>query len=124
MGFLTTLNLVNPDAFIVRQNVARYWAAGDLDADYLESLSADAVPALVGVIAATEGVEWQINPLPCPSKTGDGFQETCETELTRILQKGLIARFQDMRDDSSWRPWQSFRLSTWRAYRLLSRTYT
>ena len=46
IGFLVTLNLLNPDAFIVRQNLARYRATGDLDAAYLVSLSADAVPGV------------------------------------------------------------------------------
>jgi hypothetical protein len=47
LGFVATLNLLNTDAFIVRQNLARYEASGDLDAVYLATLSDDAVPALL-----------------------------------------------------------------------------
>ena len=48
-GFLAiaSLNAINPDAVIVRANVDRYEAGKRLDAAYLASLSADAVPALV-----------------------------------------------------------------------------
>jgi hypothetical protein len=45
--YLAVLNIANPDALVVQQNVARYQATGDIDADYLGSLSADATPALV-----------------------------------------------------------------------------
>lgn len=47
-GFLAvaTLNVINPDARIVRTNVARHEAGKQFDAAYLASLSADAVPAL------------------------------------------------------------------------------
>ncbi|MGA9191852.1 MAG: DUF4173 domain-containing protein [Anaerolineales bacterium] len=47
IGFCLTLNLLNVDAFIVRQNFANPSRAGELDAGYLATLSADAVPALV-----------------------------------------------------------------------------
>lgn len=50
LGFIATLNLLNTDAFIVRQNLARYEASGDLDAVYLATLSDDAVPALINAI--------------------------------------------------------------------------
>jgi hypothetical protein len=40
------LNIANPDALIVRENVARYHVSGVLDSSYLTELSADAVPAL------------------------------------------------------------------------------
>lgn len=45
--YLLALNLLNPDALIVRENVARYLATGRLDAHYLGQLSADAAPALL-----------------------------------------------------------------------------
>ncbi len=43
---LLGLAILNPDAFIARQNVARWVQTGRIDVDYLGSLSADAVPAL------------------------------------------------------------------------------
>jgi hypothetical protein len=47
---LALLNFVNPDALVVRANVARAEAGMELDAGYLASLSADAVPSLAGAI--------------------------------------------------------------------------
>jgi hypothetical protein len=38
---------INPDAWIARQNIDRYAATGDLDVDFVLSLSADAVPTLM-----------------------------------------------------------------------------
>jgi hypothetical protein len=49
VGFLmvATLHVINPDALIVRVNVAHARAGRGFDADYAASLSADAVPALM-----------------------------------------------------------------------------
>ncbi len=47
VGFCLALNLLNVDAFIVRQNFSNPSRAGELDAAYLATLSADAVPPLV-----------------------------------------------------------------------------
>jgi hypothetical protein len=44
---LALLNLLNPDALVVRVNVSRAEAGRELDAAYLAELSADAAPALV-----------------------------------------------------------------------------
>jgi len=46
-GFVATLNLLNVDAFIVDRNVTRLSATGELDVDYLVSLSEDAIPEIV-----------------------------------------------------------------------------
>jgi hypothetical protein len=43
---IATLHVINPDAFIVRVNVAHAQAGRFFDADYAASLSADAAPAL------------------------------------------------------------------------------
>lgn len=48
--YLATLNVINPDAMIVRENVARYQATGDLDTYYLSTLSPDAAPALAAAL--------------------------------------------------------------------------
>jgi hypothetical protein len=52
---LTMLNALNPDALIVRTNVARMEAGKEFDAPYVASLSADAVPSLVGSLPAMNG---------------------------------------------------------------------
>jgi hypothetical protein len=53
MGFAATLNLLNPDAFIVRQNIQRAEAGEELDAGFLSTLSEDAMPALVNAYYET-----------------------------------------------------------------------
>lgn len=50
LGFAITLNVLNPDAFIVRQNVARYERGEPLDVDTLGRLSEDAVPLLIPLL--------------------------------------------------------------------------
>jgi hypothetical protein len=53
-GFIVIvfLNALNPDALIVRTNVARMEAGEEFDASYLASLSADAVPPLLDALPA------------------------------------------------------------------------
>jgi hypothetical protein len=54
LGVVATLDLLNPDAFIVRQNIARYERGEELDVAYLGSLSADAIPYLVPLMADSD----------------------------------------------------------------------
>ncbi len=56
-GFALSLAGLNVDGSIVRWNGARALEGGRLDADYLDSLSADAVPALLDLYAASTGSE-------------------------------------------------------------------
>jgi hypothetical protein len=51
---IAALHVMNPDAFIVRVNVAHIEAGRHLDVNYVTSLSADAVPALVEALPALE----------------------------------------------------------------------
>jgi Domain of unknown function (DUF4173) len=55
LAYLAALNLANPDALIVRENLARYQASGKLDASYLAGLSADATPDLVAALPMLDG---------------------------------------------------------------------
>lgn len=50
IAFFAVLNLINPEAFIARQNMNRFNDTGKLDVTYLSSLSADAVPAVAGFL--------------------------------------------------------------------------
>jgi len=50
LAFLLALNVVNPEAVVVRHNVAFAQRAHRFDLAYLSELSDDAVPALVGVL--------------------------------------------------------------------------
>jgi hypothetical protein len=49
---IAILNALDPDALIVRTNVARLEAGKEFDAPYLASLSADAVPPLLDSLPA------------------------------------------------------------------------
>lgn len=49
IGFALTLSVLNVDAFIVRQNVARAVRGSELDVPHLASLSSDSVPPLVAL---------------------------------------------------------------------------
>ncbi|MBN1427595.1 MAG: DUF4173 domain-containing protein [Anaerolineae bacterium] len=50
LGFVITLDILNPDVFIVRQNIQRYHNGEKLDADYLGTLSEDAIPDLMPLL--------------------------------------------------------------------------
>ncbi|MFB1481865.1 DUF4153 domain-containing protein [Corallococcus sp. RDP092CA] len=52
LGAVLALNLLNPEAFIVRHNLERYARTGSLDTEMFYFLSADAVPGLVQADAA------------------------------------------------------------------------
>jgi hypothetical protein len=119
-GYLATLNLLNPDAFIVRQNLARYRASGDLDAAYLVRLSADAVPGLYRTLAEVQGDGQPVFSLSCDPYWADENEEECMTTLSGILFEDLLDRYSDMQEDAGWRRWQSFHLSRQRAYQLMS----
>jgi uncharacterized protein DUF4153 len=59
LAFLAVLNIANPDALIVQENVARYQASGKIDTYYLASLSADATPSLVAALGQLDGASRQ-----------------------------------------------------------------
>lgn len=54
LGFVATLNILNVDAFIVRQNVERLQQGETLDIAYLASLTEDALPTLVDLYTQAE----------------------------------------------------------------------
>ncbi len=107
LGFVVSLNLLNVDAFIVKQNVQRElrsaadqtFAQGraDLDAQYFLDLSDDAVPALVNAFHS--------NPMPVSVREKIGAALACLR----------YERGQDERE----LPWQAFHLSRFNADRAL-----
>jgi hypothetical protein len=52
IGFAATLNLINVDGMIVRQNAGRLAASGEIDTAYLNQLSLDAIPDLARLAMA------------------------------------------------------------------------
>jgi hypothetical protein len=105
LGFVISLNLLNADAFIVKQNIQREIRSisdktvaqgrADLDAQYFLDLSEDAIPPLVSA--------FQSKSMPHSVKEKIGAALAC-----KLYQDG-----QDARID----PWQSFHFSRWNADR-------
>jgi hypothetical protein len=54
IGYLLTLNVMNLDHYIADRNIARFHAGYALDLGFLRHLSADAVPAVVGLYGEIE----------------------------------------------------------------------
>ena len=103
LGFIVSLNVLNVDAFIVRQNIQREirsttdktFARGraDLDAQYFVDLSDDAIPPLVNAFHSKS--------VPASVKEKVGAALACK----------LYERNQDERTT----PWQGFHFSRWNA---------
>jgi hypothetical protein len=95
LGFLITLNTINPDAFIARQNLARFKVTGKLDAHYLTQLSDDAIPTLAKNL------------------------EQVTAEDRSILEDDFQARLEGRDSKKNWKKWPALHLSRRRAYRWL-----
>ncbi len=94
VGFVLSLNIINVDSFIVRQNLKRAHQGLDLDVQYLASLSNDAVPGMVAEYL-----------------TGD-----YSPEIQRALGAALACHNQRLRaleNDPHANSWQSFHFSDW-----------
>lgn len=105
LAALVVLNLLNPDALIARRNLHRYRATGQIDLDYLSSLSDDVVPTLVRDM-----------PPALLARTIWGDAHTFADELRRRK----AARVQD----DSWRRWPAFHFARHRAYQALTKVAT
>ncbi|MEX1112649.1 MAG: DUF4173 domain-containing protein [Candidatus Andersenbacteria bacterium] len=91
--FLITVNLVNPDAFILRFNLERYSQTGKLDPSYIRELSADAEPWKITMYQQLDGEDKEV--------------------VRELLQK------QKDKLEKSSTNWQSANLSRARALKLL-----
>jgi hypothetical protein len=135
MGFLATLNFINPDAFIVRQNTVHYQATGNLDAYYLTTLSDDAVPELVLLLnalpedACTYDAPDDVSFLDDRSSDRISFYEddseesACPETLVEIMGGNLDGRYQIKQQEAEDYHWQSFRYADWQAYQVLAQGY-
>ena len=86
VGFAATLNLLNVDAFIVDRNVARVELTGELDVEYLASLSDDAVPGIVA-LALNGSAETRAALLPelgCWKGQLEAGQNTLDWQSTHL----------------------------------------
>jgi len=44
------MNFLNPEAFVARRNLERFYQTGDLDVFYLSNLSSDALPQTIKIL--------------------------------------------------------------------------
>lgn len=54
-AFLVCVNIINPDAFIIRSNINQYTKTGKVDFYYLSGLSADATPSKIELYQKLDG---------------------------------------------------------------------
>ncbi len=96
IGFGWLLGIWNIDGWIVRQNVQRTLEGYELDGDYLQSLSSDAVPELI--------------------------KQSQRTDLPEDTRQELLLGLACRASQSQWLmpAWQSFNLSEDRAQKILS----
>lgn len=97
--YLALLNLVNTDALIVQENIARYQQSGRLDSYYLSRLSFDATPALVTGLDAVQG------------------------EKQRYLNEHLIRQYHALDRMSQTQGWPSWHLGRAQALSYLRQRY-
>lgn len=96
LGFLATLNLINPDATIARENLDRYRTTSNLDAYYLAGLSEDAVPVLLPALDFVKGDEYD------------------------TLHRALSNKLSYLTDNPDVHDWQALHWSRGEAYELLT----
>jgi hypothetical protein len=96
VGFVATMNLLNVDAFITTRNTTRLAETGEIDVDYLATLSNDAMPGLIDL--AQESPSW------------------VKSELLPYL----ACRRTMLSDREERASWQSYHLSHVKAQQLLS----
>jgi hypothetical protein len=83
-SLIAALNILNPDALIARVNTARALEGNEFDAHYASSLSADAIPVLMGSFDALSD------------------EDRC------ILSERLLSRWSE-EDEGDWRVWNASR---------------
>lgn len=93
LGFLVTINVVNPDAEVAAHNLAR---DDDLSTRYLPNLSADAVPALAA-----------------------GLHRTTSEPVRQHLRRDLAARLQHLERTAGVARWPSTHLARRQAHHVL-----
>ena len=93
-AFLIVVNIVNPDAYIIRSNIEQYAKTGKIDVDYIGRLSADAAAGKMEL-----------------------YNKLLEGEVKENLRDWLKVEKDNLQKNSS--HWQSANLSRTRALKLL-----
>ena len=124
-GTLIALNIADPDGLVARGNVARASQGNELDVPYIETLGADAAPALASYLVAqplAPPADWptaaiaadstspisQYEASKSPTWTRDGFTARCFA-ARRLLEKWGPSASLD------WRSWTMGRAKARRA---------
>jgi hypothetical protein len=126
IGFLATLNVINPDQFIAQRNIARYQQTGDLDAAHLTTLSDDAIPVLIDALPVVAGDNQEVLKPECDYFWDEGYsryETDCNATITDILTESLNGRYSQLTTETEWQKWQSFHLSRQQAFRELELWY-
>ena len=108
-GFILTLNIINVDALIVRQNITRLQQGEALDISYLASLSEDAVPALAEVYeASSSGPEREAiaGAIACHAAIKNQYDYASDPNRNYTWQSFHFSRY------NAQRTWQSLEDST------------
>jgi hypothetical protein len=100
IGFTATLAIINVDAFIVKQNVARAQLGYELDVYYLTGLSDDAVPTLVQLYSIEQNPETREElgaVLLCKDYQAENQHnlDWRSTHVARTNARNLLAQYQD-----------------------------
>ena len=88
------LNFANVDVIIAKNNINRYHSIGEIDINYLEGLSYDAIPITVGLL-------------------------DCQDEEIAAQARDYLEREKEILTDQS--SWQSFNFSKVKAQRILAK---
>ncbi len=133
IGFVATLNLINPDLFIAKKNLVRYQQTGDLDVKYLTTLSDDAMPALFAALLLVEGDDQELaRYYGCggSQELRDYYvyvatldKEACTATLADVLMVELNGRYQTMSENDDWQQWLSFNLARYQAFNQLQAAF-
>ncbi len=100
--FLAAMNFLNPDAFIARRNIERFFTVGKLDIYYLSRLSDDAIPDIIKVL----------------NISNDDLKNSFARELYMRTQNSDSPYAKDMKQYFS--KWQSLNISRIRAENILN----
>ncbi|MEA1936625.1 MAG: DUF4173 domain-containing protein [Patescibacteria group bacterium] len=121
--FWVGINIINPDAFIARKNIARLVQGEELDSFYLSHLSADAIPETAKIFQMNIDEEIKIEVARslyyrCNYILGASFSRV-HMEYEPISFKEKLENAEEKQNEN----WQSFNISEKRALLALQENY-
>lgn len=109
MGFSASLNLLNVDAFIAKQNVARLKDGKLLDIPYLASLSNDLVPTLSDLFTSANGeaedtiIEKIAGALTCHAVLNNNYIDEVPWQAFHLADFWATTEWDNLSSESSFR---------------------